>query len=173
MQVPICRHIKTDGLQCHGVALHGYSYCYFHKRLHASHQPYRDKIYIDPQESLLNLPATEDRASVQLAISSVINALATGCITERRATALFYGLQLASSNARGLRIVRRPTQQVREVCKDQWVAIPEASPDVALPGRTVEIDDPADCTEPPSPRSCHPEQREGPPYFDTRATTIH
>ena len=41
----------------------------------------------------------EDRESVQVALSVVINALATGQLETRRATALLYGLQIASSNA--------------------------------------------------------------------------
>ena len=41
----------------------------------------------------------ETRESVQLALSLVINALATGQLETKRATALLYGLQLASMNA--------------------------------------------------------------------------
>ena len=41
----------------------------------------------------------EDRDSVQFALSLVINALATGQLEVKRATALLYGLQLASQNA--------------------------------------------------------------------------
>lgn len=52
----------------------------------------------------IELTALEDRESVQVALSVVINALATGNLDIKRATALLYGLQLASSNARGLYI---------------------------------------------------------------------
>jgi hypothetical protein len=147
MQVSICRHIKTNGLQCHGAQLTGSSFCYFHNRLHRSHDLYRDKVHFQSAQMahprFLQLPDIEDRESAQLAISCVINALATGCIDTKHANSLFYGLQLASANARGLRIVRRPTQLVRDVYKEPWVTIPDANPDIAPPGRTCEVDDPA------------------------------
>jgi hypothetical protein len=145
MQVPICRHIKSDGLQCRGVALKSSVFCYFHRNLHRSHDLYRDKAHFQSaqmrHDPFLKLPAVEDRASIQLAISSVINALATGCIDEKRAYALLNGLRLASSNARGLRIVRRPTHMVRDVYKESWTPIPEANPDIAPPGRTIDLPD--------------------------------
>ncbi len=148
MQVPICRHIKTNGLQCRGAALIGSAFCYFHRRLHATHDLYRNKVHFQsaqlPHPHFLQLPAVEDRESAQLAISCVLNALATHTIDAREATALFYGLQLASANARGLRIVRRPTQLVRDVQKELYALIPEASPDIAPDGLTCEIEDPAE-----------------------------
>src|SRR6266702_1346208 len=147
MQVDLCRHIKTNGLQCRGAALCNSVFCYFHSRLHNSHELYRNKVHFQsaqiPHPRFLQLPAVEDRESAQLAISCVINALATGCLTPKQANSLFYGLQLAAANARGLRIMRRPTQIVRDVYKEPWVSIPDASPDIAPPGRTCEIDDPA------------------------------
>ncbi len=156
MKVDLCRHIKTNGLQCHGAALTASVFCYFHNRLHRSHDLYRDKAYFQSAKMMdhpfvLQLPAIEDRESTQLAISTVINALATGCIDRKDANSLFYGLQLASANARGLCIVRRPTQLVREVCKESWTAVPETNPDIAPPGRTCEIEDPAESesTDPP------------------------
>jgi hypothetical protein len=156
MQVPICRHIKSDGLQCRGVALKASVFCYFHNRLHRSHDLYRDKVHFQSaqmrHDPFLQLPAVEDRASIQLAISSVINALATGCIEEKRAYALFKGLRLASTNAHGLRIVRRPAHMVRDVYKESWTPIPEANPDIAPPGRTIEIPD-----EPAEPIDLPPE----------------
>src|SRR6266702_4479994 len=154
MQVYLCRHIKTNGLQCRGAALSNSVFCYFHSRLHNSHELYRNKFHFQsaqiPHPRFLQLPAVEDRESAQLAISCVINALATGCLTPKEANSLFYGLQLASANARGLRIVRRPTQIVRDVYKEPWVSIPDASPDIAPPGRTCEIDDPATPAEIPT-----------------------
>jgi hypothetical protein len=59
----------------------------------------------------IELTALEDRESVQLALSCVINALATGRLETKRATALLYGLQLASNNAATLRT--QPSNTVR------------------------------------------------------------
>ena len=41
MQYPICRHIKTNGLQCQAPALNEAPYCYFHTRLHQRHRGFR------------------------------------------------------------------------------------------------------------------------------------
>src|SRR5271168_592103 len=105
MEVPICRHIKTNGLQCHDPSLNDAPYCYFHTRLHQRHAAFRHtpatRGYLIPSQHI-ELTALEDRESVQVALSVVINALATGKLDIKRATALLYGLQLASNNARGL-----------------------------------------------------------------------
>jgi hypothetical protein len=101
MQVPQCRHIKTNGEQCQSPSLNRESWCYFHSRLHQRMRPFRtgepSTEPASPAQSIqLNL--LEDRESVQVAISVVLNALASGQLELRRATALLYGLQLASSN---------------------------------------------------------------------------
>jgi hypothetical protein len=106
MPYRLCRHIKTNGLQCHSPALDDRQWCYFHHRLHGRHEKYRPteatRGYLIPGQHI-ELTALEDRESVQVALSVVINALATGNLDIKRATALLYGLQLASNNARGLR----------------------------------------------------------------------
>ena len=157
MQVNLCRHIKTNGLQCRGAAVEASVFCYFHNRLHRSHDLFRDKVHLESAQlahpRFLQLPAVEDRESAQLAISTVLNALATQCISPKEANSLFYGLQIASANARGLRIVRRPTQMVRDVYKEPWVDVPHANVDIAPPGRTLEVeDDPTQITEADSER---------------------
>src|SRR5438270_1976894 len=105
MQYELCRHVKTNGLQCKGAALAGGIWCYFHHRLHQRHSAFRPtqatRGYLIPGQHI-ELTALEDRESVQVALSVVINALATGQLDIKRATALLYGLQLASNNARGL-----------------------------------------------------------------------
>jgi hypothetical protein len=144
MQVAVCRHIKTNGLQCHGAALTDSAFCYFHRRLHNSHAEYRYKLAgrrdLAGAGTIIELPALEDRESVQLALSKVINALACNAIETKRATILLYGLQLASANAKGLQIVADPAEVVREV--HFLIGEPgSSSPDIAAPGRTCEIED--------------------------------
>jgi hypothetical protein len=138
MQYELCRHIKTNGLQCKGAALNGGIWCYFHHRLHQRHTAFRPteatRGYLIPGQHI-ELTALEDRESVQVALSVVINALATGQLDIRRATALLYGLQLASNNARGLHTEPYPTNTVRAI---------ELSPeglDLAEPGATLDTDD--------------------------------
>jgi hypothetical protein len=136
MEFPICRHIKTNGLQCHAPALTGGDYCYFHNRLHARHSQFRPNDVSRPYFTAgrdLELCALEDREAVQFALSVVINALATNRIDTKRATALLYGLQLASSNAVRLNNTPETPEVVRAV---------ESSNDgldLAEPGAIMEV----------------------------------
>jgi hypothetical protein len=136
MHIPICRHIKTNGLQCQAPSLTGAQWCYFHSRLHQRHNTFRHteatRGYLIPGQHI-ELTALEDRESVQVALSVVINALATGKLEIQRATALLYGLQLASNNAASLNTKPYAPNVVRSV---------DSSPeglDLAEPGATLEI----------------------------------
>jgi hypothetical protein len=138
MQLALCRHIKTNGTRCKSPSLIGGLWCYFHHHLHQRHNTFRPtpatRGYLIPGQHI-ELSALEDRESVQVALSVVINALATGQLDTRRATALLYGLQLASQNARGLQTRPFAPDVVRSV---------ESSPeglDLAEPGATVDADD--------------------------------
>ena len=118
MQLALCRHIKTNGTRCKAPSLTDGLWCYFHARLHQRHQTFRHteatRGYLVPGQHI-ELSALEDRESVQVALSVVINALATGKLEIKRATALLYGLQLASSNARGLHTEPYATSVVRSL----------------------------------------------------------
>lgn len=141
MQYPICRHIKANGLQCQSPSLIGGQWCYFHSRLHQRHASYRHteatRGYLVPGQHI-QLTALEDRESIQVALSVVINALATGDLDSRRATALLYGLQLASSNAAKLNTEPSAYKVIREV-----ESTPEGL-DLAEPGAVIEVLDPYD-----------------------------
>jgi hypothetical protein len=107
----ICRHIKTNGQRCGSPALRDHAFCYFHRNLASRHPRLPEPIPTiihphDPTRELqlaaeptLNLPPLEDRESIQLAASMIIGALARNTLDTRRATALLYGLQVASANA--------------------------------------------------------------------------
>jgi hypothetical protein len=118
----VCRHIKTDGVQCQSPALRDDKFCYFHTELRRRQRPLaagpdtstmrpsydRDGNFkgmepLGPPSGGIELGLLEDTASVQVAISTVVNALAGNRLELRRATALLYGLQLASSNCRSLK----------------------------------------------------------------------
>jgi hypothetical protein len=118
MHLTLCRHIKTNGTRCQSPSLTDGTWCYFHHRLHQRHNTFRPtpatRGYLIPGQHI-ELTALEDRESVQVALSVVINALATGNLDIKRATALLYGLQLASSNARGLYIEPYASSVVRSI----------------------------------------------------------
>jgi hypothetical protein len=111
MQYLLCRHIKTNGTQCEAPSLHGQQWCFFHSRLHQRHERFRS-VEVVPDSILrtqhVQLNAIEDRESVQVALSVVLNALASGQMESRRATALLYGLQIASSNLARLNSIPHP-----------------------------------------------------------------
>jgi hypothetical protein len=138
MQFTLCRHIKTNGTRCKSPSLTDALWCYFHHRLHQRHHAFRSteatRGYLIPGQHI-ELTALEDRESVQVSLSVVINALATGQLEIKRATGLLYGLQLASHNARGLQTEPYAANTVRAI---------EPSPeglDLAEPGAVCEIED--------------------------------
>jgi len=105
MSYPLCRHIKTTGLQCQSPALLGNRFCYYHVRLASRHSNYRPNRALDPffePGQHIRLNALEDRASIQMAISQTVNAIATGQIELKRAKAILYGLQLAAQSIKEL-----------------------------------------------------------------------
>ena len=125
MPTKFCRHIKINGERCGSPALTNQVFCYYHveiKRRHGRCNPrcevaptvlrpislqdgsQRDPIFAEPTEPpfQLDLPPLEDRHSIQIALSMVITALAEGRIDSKHAAMLFYGLQVASSNAHKL-----------------------------------------------------------------------
>jgi hypothetical protein len=153
IELPLCRHIKTNGLQCRAVALAESNFCYFHHRLHARQTNYRPNDLTRPYFEAgrdIELGAIEDRESVQFALSVVINAIATNRIDTRRATALLYGLQLASYNSVNINIAPDTPDVVRTM---------ESRPDgldLAEPGAISEVYERLEHTQPlntPAPKS--------------------
>ncbi len=105
MPYALCRHIRTNGRRCQSPSLTENVWCFYHQHLHQSHRAFRpteaSRGYLLPGQHIVLNPL-EDREAVQLALSVVINALASGQLDTKRATALIYGLQVASANAGSL-----------------------------------------------------------------------
>ena len=105
MSFELCRHIFTRGTRCQSPAMRDTRWCFFHTTVKKRHETFRHneatRAYLIPGQHI-ELAPVEDRESVQLALSMVINALATGQLEVKRATALLYGLQLASMNVHRL-----------------------------------------------------------------------
>jgi hypothetical protein len=112
-----CRSILTSGERCCASAMRGHHHCYFHSNLNTRHGRALRRAAAEAQETVLtprngaegqllappdpsfDFPALEDRTAIQLALSMLISALGRGAIQPGRATAILYGLQVASSNA--------------------------------------------------------------------------
>ena len=84
-----CRHIKATGSKCAAPALKGMPYCYFHHHLH--HAIHEQK---PSSDASFDLPPLEDRASVQIALSQIVRALAVGGMDPQRAGRMIYALQV-------------------------------------------------------------------------------
>jgi hypothetical protein len=122
MSIQYCRHIKINGERCGSPALRNELFCYYHvefKRYHPRCDSRRDpgltvlhpmtlqdgsqrEPILAEQLPQLNLPELEDRHSIQVALSMVIIALTEARIDPKLAALLFYGLQVASTNAHNL-----------------------------------------------------------------------
>jgi hypothetical protein len=158
MQVELCRHIKPNGLQCQAVALKNSVFCYFHRRLHDSHAVYRSTIVARPdlerRGAIFDLGTLEDRVAIQIAISKVVNAIATNQIDLKHGRILLYGLQLASANARNLDTAPQPQAVVREVHPSPGI-LDETATDIAAPGQTITLPEtePAKSTAQPEPQT--------------------
>ncbi len=79
-----------NGCKCHAYALRGLPYCYFHNRLHSRPAA--------TPEKPIEIPVTEDRSAIQLALADVLNALCSSRLDPKRAGLVLYGLQIASQN---------------------------------------------------------------------------
>jgi hypothetical protein len=152
MPTEFCRHIRINGERCGSPALRSETFCYYHVEQGRRHRrptprptprpsdlptvlhpmtlqdgsqrgPQYDPQLAAPAEPLqLDLPPLEDRHSIQLALSMLINALAQDRIEPKRAALILYGLQVASSNARTLDSATspdKPTPKVRSTVLDE------------------------------------------------------
>jgi hypothetical protein len=159
IEYPVCRHVKANGLQCQAPALTHKQYCYFHHRVHKRHAQFRpteaNREYFTLGRSF-ELGVIEDREAVQFALSVVINALATNSIETKRAAVLFYGLQLASSNAARLNTAPGIPDVVRTV---------ESSPDgldLAESGSVIEVYERLELSKPRAAPQSAPHATEAP-----------
>ncbi len=75
-----------SGLHCQSPAMRGNSFCYFHAR---PQRPAR------PREARIEIPDRLDSKGTQVAIHRIMQALANGHISARRAAVLLYGIQMS------------------------------------------------------------------------------
>src|SRR5580658_1203488 len=89
-----CRHIFADGHRCGSKCLRKENFCFYHYR---SHKPNILPDYTDTL-SCFELPAFEDRSSIQAAITLIAQRIASGNLDSKRAGLLLYAAQIASLN---------------------------------------------------------------------------
>jgi hypothetical protein len=92
----LCEQRKANGDPCQALALRDKRFCHYHELMGAS------PINIDNNESIppshVYLPQLEDAISIQSAISEVCEMMLHRRIEPKEASALFYAMQVASTN---------------------------------------------------------------------------
>jgi hypothetical protein len=94
----LCRHLFTDGRRCGSPALRGIEgpepFCYYH-HTHRKPAPRRSSANQAQEQETFLLPDLEDRSAIQVALSQVLQRVATGQIEAKCARLLLSGLQIA------------------------------------------------------------------------------
>ena len=83
---PRCQFIKADGERCGSPALKKRRLCHFHNQTNAERSSAQE----------FELPVLEDELAIQMAVTNVCRGLAKKNLEPKYATALLYGLQVAS-----------------------------------------------------------------------------
>ncbi len=97
--VPRCRHLKMNGVQCMSPALKWRRLCFFHNRIRCE-QARNAKD--ESTQRRFELPLLEDANSVQMALMKVMQMLGSGRLDHKTAGLMLYALQTASCNLRNL-----------------------------------------------------------------------
>jgi hypothetical protein len=94
---PLCRHTKTNGIQCKSPALTTSAFCYHHQKMRRTRM---STISSGPGLSTHVLHPLRHADSIQQAIAMVISGLAANRIHPKIAGQMLYGLRIAASNLR-------------------------------------------------------------------------
>ncbi|ABF40119.1 hypothetical protein Acid345_1116 [Candidatus Koribacter versatilis Ellin345] len=142
-----CIHIKADGTTCSAIALRDEDFCYFHV---ASRDRVRRQRVAAERKLPLQLPVLEDRATVQLAIGDVLNALLCDRIDPRRAALVLYGLQTAAGNIGSLHFTEGNGESFFEYTPEFDAGLPELpeSPVLELPKKPAAAAEVAQANQP-------------------------
>ena len=131
-----CRHVFPSGLRCHSPALHDSPFCYYHRNLRRAAAP-------QSPNAPLQFPVLEDKRSIALALTQILNALAAGRIDHRRAGLLLYGLQIAA----------KVTPPVKTIFLNTVRSLDQVGDDVLAPDDPV-CEPPEDCRTCPKRDRC-------------------
>ncbi len=88
--IPLCTHIKDDGIRCGSPARRGHDLCYFHDRAYRHHSIARDA-------ACKLIPVLKNDRDIRVATTNVLRAIRQGIFKPEDVKALLYGLQIARS----------------------------------------------------------------------------
>jgi hypothetical protein len=113
MKTSLRRNGRNNGTRCKNHVIDHSTHCGSHARQHEL------SVSVSAGDELaanrIALPVIRDSASVQHALSVVINAVAAGTLDAARAKVLLYGLQIASTNAHRIASSPKIEKLVRNV----------------------------------------------------------
>ncbi|ABF41037.1 hypothetical protein Acid345_2036 [Candidatus Koribacter versatilis Ellin345] len=101
-----CQHVLANGNTCRAPRLRNEPFCYFHV---AARDRVRRQRLAAERRLPLQVPVLEDRMTIQLALSDVVNALLSDRIDAKKAALTLYALQTASSNLKGVAVEKPKT----------------------------------------------------------------
>jgi hypothetical protein len=119
-----CAHVRADGSFCRSAAMRQDRFCYFHRRDRARRENLRQarqsKLsfgrntveYLDDEilESF-DFPVLEDANAIQVCLTILLRAIASGHVPNRRAGQLLYTLQLATHNLKSVSLTAAPEEK--------------------------------------------------------------
>jgi len=124
--VRLCEQRKTNGDPCQSPALHGKRFCHYHELMGPS------PIDINNSDTIpsthVYLPQLEDAVSIQSAISEVCEMMLHRRIEPKEASALFYAMQVASTNMAFLNANRN------QMLSSETNSVPSSDPKLLPPG---------------------------------------
>jgi len=124
--VKLCEQRKTNGDPCQSPALHGKRFCHYHELMGPS------PIDINNSDTIpsthVYLPQLEDAVSIQSAISEVCEMMLHRRIEPKEASALFYAMQVASTNMAFLNANRN------QMLSSETNSVPSSDPKLLPPG---------------------------------------
>jgi len=96
MQHETCRHVKEDGTYCGSPSLQKRKFCYYHLT-HRARRLRRALALSRNEPYQLILPPLENLGSAQVALSEIVQALASGQLEPRTAGKMLYAIQQATT----------------------------------------------------------------------------
>jgi hypothetical protein len=101
--IPICQHIKDDGLRCGTPAVKGRNFCYYHCRVHFPGARVGTRRY--------PAPVPDSAASLQVALAHALRAVSSGKLPVHQANSIMYGVNLGTNL---LRLAKPLTEAERQ-----------------------------------------------------------
>ena len=151
-QLRTCDHLREDGTYCGSPAMRHRKYCYYHLR-HRARRLLIARAAARRETWSLDLPPLDDLASVQSALTQVLQAVAANLLDPRTASVMLRGLTLAANNLKQPEEVWNQASQVMESQTRNSNCWTENYDDVeeefGLP-ETLDLDTPPQVAFPPS-----------------------